>query len=122
MIDITRLKSNKGVSRLIVIVAVIAIALVGLVILPLANKYANDRANETDAYYVTTAEREARVEFIQNRMTIEKVFNTENKKFVDPKEAKKTVKPYGTSKEHLGKYLLVKVDEDGNITTTWVTP
>ncbi len=113
---------NKGMSRLVVLVMIAAIALVGAIIIPIVMKEANETANETDAYYVSTAKREAKVEFLQTKNAVEKVFDTETKKFVDPETAKKTVNPYGTSKEHQGMYLLVKVDEEGNITTTWIKP
>lgn len=83
---------------------------------------ANDRANEVDEQYITAAEKEATVIYLNDFKGFTAVFNTETKKFVDVSEAKKTVNPYGTSEEHKGKYLLITVDNDGKVSSEWVTP
>ncbi len=116
------MNNSKGISRFVVIFVVIAVALVGVIVLPIINNIADDRANEVDAQYITTAEKEATVQYLNNYEGFTAVFDTETKKFVDESTAKKTVNPYGTSEEHQGKYLLITVDDKGNVSSEWITP
>jgi len=116
------MNNSKGISRAIVIFGIIAVALVGLIVYPIIQKSANDRANEVDSNYITTATKEAQVQYLNNYKGFTAVFDTETKKFVDETDAKKTVNPYGTSKEHQGKYLLITVNDKGNVSAEWITP
>jgi len=109
-------------SRLVVLFFVVAICLVAIIAYPIANKATNDRANSVDEGYLTAAEKEAKVLYLGNYKGFTAVFDTESKKFIDEKTAKKTVNPYGTSKEHQGKYLLITVDDNGDVTSEWITP
>ena len=115
-------KLSCGMSRLVVILAIIAVALIGLIAYPISKSIMNNRANEVDANYITTATKEAQVEYLNNYKGFTAVFDTETKKFVDETTAKKTVNPYGTSKEHQGKYLLITVNDKGDVSAEWITP
>ena len=116
------LKSSKGISRMIVILVVVALALIAMIAYPVINRVANNRAKEVDAQYITTAEKEAAVQYLNNYKGFTAVFDTETKEFVDESTAKKTVNPYGTAEEHQGKYLLITVDDKGNVSSEWVSP
>lgn len=116
------IKSNSGVSRILVVFILLALVLVGMIVYPILKNVSNDRANEVDNQYITTATKEAQVQYLNNYKGFTAVFDTETKQFVDESTAKKTVNPYGTSEEHQGKYLLITVDDEGNVSAEWVTP
>lgn len=117
-----KLKSSRGIATLVVILVIIAAVLIGFIVVPKVVKFTNARYDEIDNGYITAAEREARVIFMQDGDAFTKVFNTETKKFVERSYARAYVNPYGTSKAHKGMVLLVTVDKDGDITTEWVIP
>jgi type III secretory pathway component EscR len=122
MIGNYKLIQQDGISRIVVVIFLVAILLVGMIFYPIVMKSANNRANEVDAQYITTATKEAQVQYLNNYKGFTAVFDTETKQFVDESTAKKTVNPYGTSEEHQGKYLLITVDDSGNVSSEWVTP
>ena len=116
------LKKTKGISRMVVLLVIVAALLVAAIVYPIARNASNNRANEVDAQYITTATKEAQVQYLNNYKGFTAVFDTETKQFVDESTAKKTVNPYGTSEEHQGKYLLITVDDSGNVSSEWATP
>lgn len=118
----SKLHSTKGISYIIVLLFIIAIALVLAIVIPIIRENANEDLNAMDDRYVATAEKEAKVLFSQDGSGFSAVFDTETKKFYSEQEAGYKVKPYGTSKEHRGKYILVTVDGSGNITSEWIKP
>lgn len=116
------IKSQSGTSRIIYIFGLITLALVIVAFISFTNRKVDSVMNKVDKEQVIFAERQAEIEFQQNRKAFSLVFDTENKKFVDKKTARSTVKPYGTSKEHKGMYLLVTVDEEGDVSSQWISP
>ena len=120
--EMNRLRSTKGISYVVVIFAVIALALVLLIIIPIMQNSAEENLKTLDEQYVATAEKEAKVLFIQNGTAFSAVFDTETKKFFSEKEARFNVNPYGMSRQHRGKYILVTIDESGNISSKWIKP
>ena len=114
--------SSKGLSRLTFIVALIAIALLLIIFVPIISSKINSKTEDVDTEQVIFAQRQAKVEYQTNHEAFRAVFDTETKKFVDEKTARTTVMPYGTAPENLGKYLLVTVDKSGNVTTEWIAP
>ena len=117
-----RLFSTKGVSRIVVLAVALAIALVLLVAISFFKKGTESTLQDMDRQVEIAAEHEARLIYTQNDMLEEAVYDAENKTFVDPKEAINSVEPYGSSKEHQGKYLLIIFGEDENIILKWVNP
>lgn len=117
-----KIKSQSGTSRIIYIFGLIALALGIIAFISFTNRKVDSGMNKVDKEQVIFAERQAEIEFQQKRKAFSLVFDTENKKFVDKKTARSTVKPYGTSNEHKGMYLLVTVDEEGDVSSQWISP
>ncbi|WP_155829693.1 hypothetical protein [Butyrivibrio sp. AC2005] len=117
-----KLKGSKGLSRVVVLIALIALALVAIIVVRIARNNINNSLEDMDNEIVIAAERKASLELVQNDLFTEAVYDAENKKFVDPLKAKTTVVPYGSSKEHQGKYLLITIAEDQSVITEWVKP
>jgi hypothetical protein len=117
-----KIKSQSGTSRIIYIFGLIALALVMFIVLSKTTTKVDSGMDSVDKEQVIFAERQAEIEFQQSRKAFSLVFDTNNKRFVDKKTARSTVTPYGTSKEHQGKYLLVTVDEEGGISSKWISP
>ncbi len=117
-----RLKSKNGLTWVIAIFFLIALALVLVIVIPIIRSETNEDLNAMDQKYVVTAEKEASVRFIQDTKPFSEVYDTETKKFYSKSDARIKVTPYGSSKEHKGKYVLVTVDGNGNITSEWIAP
>ncbi len=113
---------SRGVSRAVAILLITALVLVAIIAVPIINGISDRRMAAVDSQYVNTATKEARVLYLNNYKGFTAVFDTESKKFIDEKTAKKTVNPYGTSKEHQGKYLLITVNDKGDVSAEWITP
>lgn len=115
-------RQKRGSTRLTFVVVCIAFVLVLLILVPKVLQKSNSKMSELDIKQEEFAEHQASIEFQQNNKSFTAVFDTENKKFVDQKKARSTVTPYGTSKEHQGMYILITVDENGNISSKWISP
>ncbi|MBE5841659.1 MAG: hypothetical protein E7304_09650 [Butyrivibrio sp.] len=113
---------KKGISGIFIILLIILIALLIVILAPIISRDANDELNAMDNSMVVAAEKQAKVLYLQDLKAFKLVFDSQNKKFIDPSVAKRTVTPYGNSKEHSGKYILVTVDAEGNISSKWVSP
>ena len=116
------IRNQKGISRLVVLVAMIALALVAVIAIKAILNTTEKALEDVDAQLVVTAEHEALLEHTRNDLITEVVYDAENKSFVDPNEAKIKVEPYGSSKKNKGKYLLITIIDDDNISSQWVTP
>jgi competence protein ComGC len=121
-INIKKLNDERGISGLMFIIVVLAILVLCIVIVPKVFTKGDSKLSELDNEQIEFAERQANIEFQQNHKAFEGVFDTENKRFVDQKKARSTVTPYGTSKEHQGMYIIITVDENGNISSRWISP
>ena len=117
-----RQRLKRGSTRLTFLVVCIAFLLALMILVPKILQKSNSKMSELDIKQVEFAEHQASIEFQQNNKSFTAVFDTENKKFVDRKKARTTVTPYGTSTEHQGMYILITVDEDGNISSEWISP
>lgn len=114
--------SKIAADRIVFFFAAIALVLVLVIIISLIGKRFDSRMTNFDEEQMLFAEKQAAIEFHESRKAFSLVFDSENKQFVDEKIARGKVKPYGTSKEHSGMYLLVDVDEEGNISSKWISP
>lgn len=119
---VLKLESHNGLSRMVIIVGLVALVLLLTVFIQFFSSKVGNGMNDLDQKQVTFAVRKATLEYEVNRRAFTSVFDTENKTFVDQRTARSSVTPYGTSKENQGKYILVTVDDDGNITTEWISP
>ncbi len=118
-----KLSNTKGLSRIVLLAIVLAIALIVVVVIKVVNMRTESALQDMDRQVEIAAEHEARLVYTQNDMLDKMVYDAQNKIFVDPMEAKSTVKPYGSSKEHQGKYLLIAFSEDdNNVVLQWVNP
>lgn len=118
----SRLREKDGVAAVIVIIFFIALALVLMIFTPIISNRADEELNAIDEKYVNTAEKEAKILYAQYNEAFSEVFDAETKKFYKINDARKSVNPYGSSKEHIGKYILVTVDEKGSVTYEWISP
>ena len=117
-----KLFNSKGLSRIVLVAIVFAIALVVLVAIKVATMKTESTLQDMDRQVEIAAEHKARLAYTQNDMLEKMVYDATNKTFVDPMEAVSTVEPYGSSKEHQGKYLLIVFGDEENITLEWVNP
>ena len=114
--------NQKGISRIVVLVAFIAVALIVIIVIRMFGNGAEQALEDVDEQLVITAEHEARLEYTRNDLISEVVYDAENKTFVDPMEARTLVTPYGSSKKNKGKYLLITITDGENISSQWVKP
>ena len=117
-----KLTSEKGKVRTGFVVILFAAALLILITLLFVFQRANGELGFIDSRVVSVVEYQAKLEYQQKFEAFSAVFDTRTRQFVDEKTAKRTVKPYGSSKEHRGMYLLVDVDEEGNVSSKWISP
>ncbi|SEK92371.1 hypothetical protein SAMN04487770_10479 [Butyrivibrio sp. ob235] len=107
---------------MVVLVAVIAVCLIAIIVFIKLGRSTESALEDVDEQLVITAEHEARLEYMQNDLITQVVYDAENKTFVDPTMAKSTVEPYGSSKKNRGKYLLITIGNDETVSSKWVTP
>ena len=117
-----KFKSQKGISRMVVLVAVIAVALIAIIAIRQFTRGTEQVLEDMDNRIVIAAERKAKLEYMQNDLINQVVYDAENKKFVDPEKARFSIEPYGSAKDHKGKYLLVTIENGENISSEWVAP
>ena len=117
-----KISDTKGLSRIVVLAIVIAIALIVVLAVKIFNNKSQQALRDIDDQIVITAEREARLFRVQDDIKKEIVYDALNKTFVDAKEARTKVEPYGSAKENQGKYLLITFGEDDEIISKWVKP
>ncbi|WP_026509068.1 MULTISPECIES: hypothetical protein [unclassified Butyrivibrio] len=119
-----KIRNSKGIARAVAILALIAAVLVAIIVYRIVRINTEKPLVEMDETIVISAEREALVNYLQDDSLTGTVavFDIESKKFIEPATAKQTVKPYGNSKEHKGKYLLITFGEDHSISSKWVAP
>lgn len=119
-----KIRNSKGIARTVVLFALIAFILLAIIAIRIIRGNAEETKISMDETIVTSAEREALINYMQDDSLTNTVavFDIETKKFIEPATAKQTVKPYGNSKEHQGKYLLITFGEDHSISSKWVAP
>jgi ABC-type bacteriocin/lantibiotic exporter with double-glycine peptidase domain len=117
-----KLKSHHGSNHIIVILGLVAIVLLLMIAIPVVKNNTDNKMNNVDEEQIVYAEHQASIEYQKNYKPFTAVFDTETKQFVDKRTARMSVKPYGSSKEHQGMYLLITVDKDGNISSQWISP
>lgn len=117
-----KLRSHQGLSQIFFIFGLIAIVLLLMIAIPVVKNNINNKMNDVDEEQIVFAEHQALLVYQANNEAFTAVFDTETKKFVDRKKARTTVTPYGTSKEHQGMYILITVDENGKISSEWISP
>ena len=115
-----KLKDKRGLAGLIVIMVIIIIILGLIIMVPIVGGKSEEELIRVDAEYENAARRQAKREFLFNRESFYRVYDSINKKLVEPSEIGK-VEPYATSKEHEGCYIMVRVDDEGEVTITWET-
>ncbi len=115
-----QLSNNRGVSRAVVLLALIAAALLIAIIVPVVQNKNDDYARSVDDLYVKAAEDDAYLQWIQTEKPFSAIYDSENKKFIEAEIGRNIIPPYGTSREHEGMVVYVTVDDNGNIRTKWV--
>jgi hypothetical protein len=114
--------NRRGVSRAVVLLSIIALALIIAIAIPIVQNKSESVARDVDDLYVQQAEDDAFIRWIQDNTAFTALYDSENKRFVDVGTGMDQVPAYGTSKEHKGQIVFVRVDESGNIYTKWVYP
>ncbi len=112
--------NTRGISRAVVLLALIAVALIIAIAVPILQGKSDSAARDVDDLYVQAAMDEAHLRWMQEYKAFSAIYDSENKKFIDTGSRRTLVTPYGTAKEHEGMVLFVKVDGDGNISTKWI--
>ena len=100
----------------------ISVIIVAALVWIITSQKIDEKLISLDNSQVEFAEHQASIEYQKNYKPFTAVFDTETKQFVDKRTARMSVKPYGSSKEHQGMYLLITVDKDGNISSQWISP
>ena len=113
---------TEHIRQIIYLLLAIIIIIATVLIWKISSQKLDDKLSSFDESQVEFAEHQASVEYQKNYKPFTAVFDTETKKFVDKRTARMSVKPYGSSKEHQGMYLLITVDKDGNISSQWISP
>ncbi len=112
--------NRKGIARAVVLLAVIALALIIAIAVPLVRSKTQGVAKDMDDLYIRAAEDDSYLRWVQEGRPFSAIYDSENKRFIDIEGGMKKVEPYGTSQGHEGMVIYVKVDENGNIKTRWV--
>ncbi len=112
--------NTRGIARAVVLLAVIALALIIAIAVPLVQKRTQGVAKDMDDLYIQAAEDDSYLRWVQEGRPFSAIYDSENKRFVDIENGMKMVNPYGTSEQHEGMVIFVKVDVNGNIKTRWV--
>lgn len=115
-----KIQSNRGTARLVVILAVIAVALALVAVVPIVHQISQARLRKVDEEYITTATRMARQEYLADYKGFTMAFDSVNKKFVELSKADE-VPDYANAEIHEGQILLVTVTNDGDISVDWKT-
>lgn len=114
--------NKRGVSRAVVLLAIIAACLIIAIIIPVATGVVERRAREADDLHEQTAINSARLRFVQEEIPFNAIYDCENKQFVDLGTGVGVVEPYGNSKEHEGLVIYLRVNEKGEVFIKWVDP
>ncbi len=114
--------NRRGISRAVVLLAIIATALIIAILVPVAENVIEDKARDADELHVQTAENSAKLRFVQDGEPFIAIYDCENKKFDDLGTASSIAAPYGNTKEHEGQVIYVRVDKNGDVFTKWVYP
>lgn len=112
--------NRRGISRAVVLLTLIAIALIIAIAVPVVQSKKEEMARSVDELYVKAAKDEAYLRWVQDNNPFSAIYDSENKIFIEKGSGMRIVTPYGEMKEHVGMVLFVKVDEKGNISTKWV--
>ena len=112
----------RNISKITFIIILLTFGVFALIIVMLISDNLNSKLYDIDTQQEIYAEHQASIEYQKNYKPFTAVFDTETKQFVDKRTARMSVKPYGSSKEHQGMYLLITVDKDGNISSQWISP
>ena len=114
--------NRRGISRAVVLLTLIAVAIIIAIAVPVVQSKMESAARDADTLHEITAENSAKLRFVQEGIPFSAIYDCENKQFVDFGTGVSFVEPYGNSKIHEGKVLLVRVDESGKVYTKWVNP
>ena len=101
------------------LLAIIATLLFGIAIAPFLQGSYDERGKAEDGHYEDAAKRIILVEYNTSEHVF-MAFDGYGKKLVKPKDAG-TLTPYGYTKEHEGKVILLE-KSGGEVTVLWLTP
>lgn len=115
--------SNRGVSRLVVILlAAIAIMSV-LIAFPVYKNMEEQGKRKIDEGREQTAWDSAYMKFVAEGGPFTVIYDCEQKQFIERLDSMREfdkITAYGEAKEHIGKVILVNVSKDGEIDITWI--
>ncbi len=115
-----RLQSDRGMARLVIIMAAVVMGLAMMVAVPVFCRTSEDRLEQIDEEYRLAAERMARQQYISDYRGFEKVYDGEGKRFVALSALDK-VEDYAAAGEHRGQLVFVSVTGNGDVTAEWET-
>ena len=112
--------NQQGEARLIVLMALVAIVLAIVIILPIIKEASERQLKKADEEYEVGARRIALVDYQSDLKNHKMIYDGIHKCFV-PLENVKEVEPYTSSKEYEGRYLVAHITEDGDTAFEWLT-
>ena len=113
-----RIISSRGMSKLVVAMAILTVVLLGVVMVPLFSHMYETQMEHRDGDYVTSAQRLANYTDFGNQKVM--VYDGTGKVFV-PSQELGNVKPYALSKLHAQDYVVAIVGNHGKKTCKWMS-
>ncbi len=113
-----KLLTKTGMSKLVVIMGMITLALFAAIVIPTVFHSYEHRLEKKDEDYIVAAKRLAEyTDFGKEKVLI---YDGVKKTFVKPKDMAK-VKPYAMSKEHKGQFIGATINGSGKKTSRWMS-
>ena len=113
-----RYLSTRGASKLVVMMAIVTVALFGVIMVPVVTSSYENRLEKRDEDYITAAQRLADYTDFGSKQLM--VYDGIEKVFVKPSELSK-LEPYALSRQHKGDYVVGLVKTDGRKTCRWMS-
>lgn len=124
MISTSKIKDKKGYAAIILILLVAILIMIVLILYPSFIDLGKSTKDKLDSDYEQTAEDSAYMKYMADGQGFVAVYDSENKTFIDQIASKREfgkITSYGESDDHKGKLILVRVDDSGDISLTWIS-
>lgn len=123
MLNADKLKEKNGYAAIIVVLLIAIFIMLILILYPSVIDLGANASSKLDSDFEKTAEDSAYMKYMADGSGFVAVYDSEKKDFVDQIASKRefgNITAYGTSEEHKGKVLLVRVSDVGDISLTWI--
>ena len=110
--------SSRGVSKLVVVMAIVTLALFGAIVIPAVTNSYENRLEKRDGDYITAAQRMADYTDFGDKELM--VYDGIEKVFVKPSEVSE-LEHYALSGQHEGDFVVALIDESGRKKCRWMS-